>query len=376
MVSRKVLMLSSLLVAGAIVAGAQTPHAPLVNLNFKDSDGGWMAMGPDAKVTVSHDAGIALPGAGALKFDYAVTKGNFTAAFLPGALDAWTKAKSFKFRVRSDSNSMLAVSLQEQDGGRYVAMLQVTKDKWQSVELSTADFILAQDKNDPKDPDGKLDMDRVAGVSITDIAQFLIAVDNPMLQSLFDIRQGAHSLYIDSFSIGTDPISASSASVGDTIQLETFAHPQLSWISLGGMKVSRVEGKTLPGASLQADYHQTPGKPALLNRPLQSWLLTGSKVLTFDIASVQSAKLIVQLEQYDGGKYNMTVDVPGGSIPQHQKLLLSGFVRGDDSTDTDTKLHLSAVKSIAVIDITGMLEQADHDNTIWLGHLVATSSAN
>jgi len=127
----------------------------------------------------------------------------------------------------------------------------------------------------------------------------------------------------------------------------------------------------LEGLGLRADYHVKPGKPTILSHPVQSWILTGTKTLSFDIASVQPTKIIVQVEQYDGGKYNMTVDVPGGSVVQHKSLLFTGFIRGDDSTDSDTKVHLAQVKSIMFGDISGMTDQADHDNTLWINHIIA-----
>jgi hypothetical protein len=365
-----------LLAVGTALAGTQTAHPPLVNQTFKDGPEGWVGMGDTAKLSVSHDLGIALPGAGALKFDYTIAKNTFGALSLMTPLDSWTKAKSFKFRVRSDNSTLVAVTLQEQDGGRYSSIIQLPKDTWQTVELSTSDFILGQDANDPKDPDGKLDMDKVTSMSLIDIAEFLVSTDNAALTSLFNIKQGAHTLYFDSFTVGTDPIPADTASSGSTVQLETFAHPQLSWISLGGTKLSHGDGKPLTGIALRADYHQTPGKPALLNHPLPSWTFTGTKMLSFDIASAQAATLIVQLEQVDGGKYNMTIDVPAGSTPQHKKLLLDAFTRGDDSTDKDTKLHLALIKSIAIIDVSGMMTQADKDNTLWLNHLEASASTN
>jgi len=373
MVKSLIVSSSVLLAACAAVSGAQTPHSPLVNHTFKEGVEGWVAMGTTAKVGVSHESGIAQPSAGALKFDYGVGKGELNAVILQTSLDSWTKAKSIKFRVRSDSNTIFAVALQEQDGGRYGAIVQVPKDAWQTVELSTTDFILAQDPNDPKDPDGKLDMDRVTSLAVTDVAQFFVSLDNPALASMFDIKQGSHTAYFDSFVVGTEAIPANTASTGDTVQLETFAHPQLGWIGLGVTKIAKSEGKPLEGSALHAEYHQAPGKLALLNRPLQSWVLTGTKVLTFDVASAQPAKLLVQFEQYDGGKYNMTIEVPGGSVPQHKKLLLSGFARGDDSTDKDTKIHLASIKSLAVIDISGLVDKADHDNSLWINHINATS---
>ncbi len=369
--------LSSVLAVAAIGAVAQTPSAPLVNQSFKDSDGGWMAIGQSGKVSISHEPEITLAGAGALKFEYTLAKGEFSALMLPAALDAWTKAKSFKFRIRSDSNAMFAVALQEQDGGRYTAMLQVPKGSWQPVELAASDFILSQDATDPKDPDGKLDLDRVTGIAITDIAAFLLSIDNPALVSMFDIKPGARTVYLDSFSIGTAPISSSTSSAGDTVQLDSLVHPQLSWLCLGGLNLTKSAGKPLDSVGIRADYRQAGGKIFFLSRALPSWVLTGSKVLTFDIASVEPTKLIVQFEQYDGGKYNMTLDLPGGSVAQHQKLLLSAFTRADDSKDADTKIHLASVKSIAILDVTGLLDPSvSKDNSLWIGKLKATTSTN
>jgi len=372
MTNRSIRTMSSALLAGACLAGAQTPSAPLVNLSFKDSSGGWMVLGGSSKMSISHDPEIAIPTAGALKYDYAITKGEFSGLYMPIALGDWAKAKSVKFRVHADTATLLAIALQEQDGGRYVSMVQVPKDAWQPIELSTSDFILSQDPGDPKDPDGKLDMDRVTNIAIADVSQYFLAMDNQPLVNLLDIKKGNHAMYIDSFTVGTDPIPAGSASKGDEIQVETFVHPQLSWFSLGGIKLSRsVAAKPLEGPALRAEYHQTPGKPAVLSRALPSWILSGAKTLSFDVASVQPTKLIVQLEQIDGGKYNMVVDLPGGSVSQHKTLLLSGFARGDDSKDSDTKPHLALVKSLTLIDVTGMIDQSDHDTTLWINHIVA-----
>ena len=330
-----------------------------------------MTLGEAAKATISHDPLLVQPDMGALQLDYKVEKGNLSGLYMPVSLSSWAKAKSVKFRVRTDESTIIAVSLQKQDGGRFTAMVSTTKDSWQNVELSTADFVLGQDKDDPKDSDGKLDMAKVNNIAIVDVSQFFLGIDNPIFADLFSVKKGSRTLLIDQFSVGTSAIPAGIMSSGDKVQLETFAHPQISWMGLGGMKLSYVSDKPLVGKSLRADYQQKPGKPAILNRALQPWVFSGTKTLSIDVASAQPVKLIVQLEQTDGGKYNMMLDVPGGSVAQHKELLLSGFNRADDSTDSDTKLHLSLVKSLTIIDISGIQQQADHANTLWVNHLVA-----
>jgi hypothetical protein len=337
-----------------------------VNQNFKETAGGWTTVGASAKASVSHDAEITSPIAGALKLEYAITKGDFSAIYLPVISGDWARAKSIKFRVHTDANTLLAVTLQEQDGGKYLSLIQAPKDAWQTVELSTSDFILGQDPGDPKDPDGKLDMDRISNISIFDVSQFFLAIDNPGLSELLDIKKGNHALYLDSFVVSTEAVPTSAASTGDDVQIDTLVHPQIAWLGLGVSKISRSTEKPLDGPSLRVDYHQRPGKPCVITRSISSWLLTGSKTLSLDLASAQPAQLIVQLEQVDGGKYNMSVAVAGGSVVQHKKLLLSGFIRSDDSKDTETKPHLALVKSITIIDASGMISQADHDNTLWV----------
>ncbi len=363
-------IVSSLLRAAATSASAQ---APLINHTFKDSDGGWTAIGQDGKVAVSHTAGITLPAAGALKFDYQIQKGGFSAINLATPLDSLTKAKSFKLRIRTDSATLIGIVLEEQDGGRYVATCMAPKDAWQPIELATSDFILSRDPGDPVDPDGKLDMDKVHSISVFDVSEFLVQVgaDNPVLAAMLDIRKGDHTLYMDSFSIGTEAVPTSTSSLGSDVTIEAFVHPQLSWFGLGGVSLTRSSGAPIGSAGMKAAYHQAPGKIAILNRPIPSWVFVGAKTLAFDAASLKEATLNVTFEQTDGGKYNMTVVVPAGSDVKHIKLALVGFQRSDDSKDTATKINLGLIKSMNIIDLSGMISKADADNTLWVGPIHA-----
>ncbi len=369
---KTILTSMSLLAAGACLASAQTE--PLLSQTFKENDGGWVAFGGTAKTSVSHEPEITQPTAGALKFDYTIAKGDLNGLYLTTAIGSWAKARNFKLRVHADSATIIVLALQEQDGGRYVATANVPKGLWQTIELSTSDFILATDKDDPKDPDGKLDMDKVTGVGVLDMSQFFASVDNPVLAGLFDVKLGSHQLYIDSFTVGSESIPATFTSLGDDVQIDTLNHPQLSWLGLGGVKMVRTTEKPLTGASLRVDYHQTPGKPTILSHPVPSWVLTGSKVLSFDVATLKPAKIVIQLEQTDGGKYNAIVDLAGGALPTKVKLAFTEFKRSDDSKDDATAPHIALIKSILIMDASGMFESANADNTLWVNHLMASAT--
>ena len=362
---------SSVFVVVAGLAVAQTPSDPLVRQTFKETQGGWTVFGTTATLAVTHDAPVVEPGNGALKFGYSVAKGDLSALVFPTDIGSITRAKSVKFRIRTDATTMIAVMLQEQDGGRYVAMCNAPKDRWQPIELSTDDFALAQEKDDPKDPDGKLDMDRVSGIVVTDVAQMFAQSDDAGLRSLIGVKTGSHTLYIDDFTVGADPIHTSMVTAAGDIVLDTFAHPQLAWFGLGGGDLSRSSGKPLEGLAVKFDYHQTPNKISLLSKGIAPGTLTGTKSLSLDMASSQPAKLVIQVEETDGGKYNMMIDLPGGSVSNHVNLPFDAFKVADDSKDANGKLDLENIKTLLILDGSGIMDQADHDNTLWVGHVVA-----
>lgn len=351
------------------LAMAQGP-APIIQHTFADKTEGWAGIGPTAKVSVTKDVPAAPESKGALRFDYKVAAGEFNALYLPTPVDTMTNAKSLRFRLRADAPSLMAVVLQEEDGGRYVAMLNTPKDQWQPVELSTADFILSQEKNDPVDPDQKLDLNKVNAIILADVSQFF--VNDPAAAMLMDVQKGARAVYLESFSVGTDPLKPSTVSAGDDVQLDTFAHPQVGWLGLGGMTINRIEGKPLTGAGLKASYQQS-SKPAILMRGLSPWVLSGAKALKFDVASDKFAKVMVQVEEKDGGKYNTTFDVPGGAAARKVEIPFRDFLPSQDSKDANGKLDLANVKNIVFLDVTGIIGTANEPNSLYLNNLIAAA---
>lgn len=367
------MMKSSGWVAGLGLAWFAGAQEPLIQHSFKEDAAGWISIGQTAKIAIYHDPALGAPTTGALRFNYGINKGEFNALLLPTKADSLKTAKSLKFSVRADLATVLAVAIQEEEGGRYVALVHAPKDAWQPVELSIGDFALAMDKDDPKDPNGKLDLELITAIVVGDVSQFFAQSDDPALSALGGIKTGPHTLYLDDFSIGTEAVPPSTSSAGDDVRIDSFVHPQLSWFGLGGVKMSRVTGAPLEGVGLKAEYRQAPGKLAMLSRTMMPWVLTQAKTLAFDAASTNGAKLIVQVEETDGGKYNALVDVPAGSKAKHFSLPFADFKASDDSKDTDKKLDLGKVKTLTVIDVSGVTEQADRDNVLWLNNLMGVA---
>lgn len=361
--------------AGACIAWgqAQTSEAPLIKHTFSDDVANWVAIGPKSKIVVYHDPALGAPTVGAMRHNYEIAKGDFNALILPisgGSIDG---AKSLKFSVRADLSTLLVIALQEEEGGRYSALVHAPKDRWQPVELSIDDFALSMDKGDPKDPNGKLDLNLVTSLAVADLSQFFAQVEEPGAKALFDIKPGAHTLYFDDFSVTKEPLPLSTSSAGEDVRIDSFVHPQLAWFGMGAVNLSRVTGKPLEGAGLKAEYRQTKGKPVVLTRPMMPWVLTQAKSLSFDAAATQGTKLIVQVEERDGGKYNATVDVPAGSELKHFKLPFADFKPSDDSKDPNGKLDVGTIKTLNIIDATGMFSTTDQDNTLWMNNLLGVA---
>jgi len=353
-------------ILGAAMVGAQTPSDPLVKQDFKDGQGGWMTFGAAATIAVTHDAPVVSPGAGALKFGYTVKKGDMSGLVFPVTVGTLTRAKSLKFRVHADADTVVAVMLQKDGGARYIALCNAPKNSWQPIELSTDDFWLSDGPNDPKDPDGKLEMDKVSGIVVTDLAQMFAQSDDENIKGLLGIQSGSHSLFLDAFSVSPDPAPTEVKINGSDIALETFAHPQLSWFGLGGGELA-AKG----GSAILYSYHQSPGKIALITHAIPPGTLTGAKSMSIDIQSQQPARLIVQIEQTDGGKFQMPIDLEGGPMPKHSVLSFVGFKPSDDSQVKTGMADMSKVKTFTVLDASGILAQADHDNVLIVSGVVA-----
>jgi hypothetical protein len=357
-----------LALAAGMALAQQTPPAPapLIHHTFETDPAEWMGLGTTAMVSLTHDADHVKEGKGALQFDYAANKGELNALLLPIPDGTLTKMKSLHFWIRADYPTVFAVSLQEKDAGRYSAVFSAPGKTWQEVQLEPADFVLGEEANDPKDPDGKLDLDQVNSIAIADYGQIFVQTDNADLQALFHIQKGPHTLNLDEFTVSAEPISPAE---GKERMLDTPSRPQISWLGLGDVKVIRATGKPLVGPGLRADYHQSPTKIMGLLKRIPRGRLKGMDQILFTAAATKPTKLVLQLEQVGGGKYRTIVDVPGSSEAKEFSLPFTGFEMTDDSGDRNGHFTPDQVNQIVILDASGIVDGADTDNTLWINKL-------
>jgi hypothetical protein len=353
-----------------VPAGSAGPPIGLpIRQTFHVSDEGWVAMGDGAKISVATDLVKLNSVNGALKLDYSIGPGKMGLFALPVADGALTGAQSFHFAVRSDYSTNMILGMQENGGGRYMATFFVPANKWQIVELSPSDFALADGPADPKDPDGKLDLDLVQGLGVADAGALWAQANNTTLNDIFGVKTGEHSAYVADFQVGKTPLAAATA---PTDVLDTFSHPQVDWLMLGGAQGKHISGAPLAGRGIQVTYPQAPGKLAGFLRPLSAGRLTGATKLSLSLASVKATTLLLQVEEKGGGKYNTTVFVPAGAAGASTiTVSFADFKAADDSKDTNGKLDLDEVNRLMIVDVSGIKGDvtAESENTLSLGDL-------
>ncbi len=351
------------------IATAQAQNAPIVKNTFDDGVDGWQGFGQTAQVSVTHDEHNVKDGKSALQVDYGINKGEINFAMLPLPGATLTKAKAFHFWIKTDQATTCAIYLQEKDGGRYLSLFATPKDTWQKVEVAATEFLLADGENDPKDPDGKLDLDQVEGLGVADLGQLVVQAPDTPLFKAFNIKTGPHTMYLSNFVVDDTTLPSAPKPAAGELILDGFIRPQLTWLNLGGATLARSTAKPLDGPGLQASYHAAADKISVFIRPLAHGLFANADRLMFSIASAKPAKLLVQVEQTDGNKFNANISTDGKSALQQMRIPFSDFTVADDSKDTHAKLDLKLVKSVMLADISGLVDKADQDNTLWLNNL-------
>jgi hypothetical protein len=366
----------------AQVAMAQPP-VPVggidARIGFEEGRAVFQPFGDSAQLWVTREAAHVKEGRAALKFDYQLAQGQMNAAILIGEAGAAANVKSVRLWAKADYNTTLVMALQERGGGRYLALFHVPENQWQRVELRLSDFFLAEDKDDPKDPNGKLDIELVEAMAIADFNQIFVQGNNESLRKLLGLRTGAHTLYLDEVWASRDALPPTpGVDLKDTNIVDAFAAPQVGWASFGNMELRRMTVKELEdiGAvpavrerGLWAQYRQRPGSLSGISRRIPRGQLKDMAALKLTVATEKPVVLVIQLEEKSGGKYSTTVELPGESKAMDVRLANRLFTKSDDSKDDNAQLDLDQVQQILIMDASGLMAAGEGDNQLWLSDL-------
>jgi hypothetical protein len=348
-----------LFLATAALAGAQQNSGILLHQDFENQLSGWFTTGPEGAVRIVKDPGSAHAGMGALAFTYEIKPRQLAAAVLP-ATPAFARMERLRFWVKTDHSTPLGVLLSERKpgGGNYTAVVWTPANVWQEVELTPADFALADGPSDPKDPDGKLDLDQLQGIGIFDLAGFFPAPAGPPAGAA-----GPHTIWIDDFDALTGLPAPPSG-----MHIDGFDRGFLSWIAITAVDLKLAPtANPLAEPAMQASYEQTEEPFPSLVRRLSNVDLSKATRLEFDIASDKEATIAIGLETQrpgapQGPHFNLPVYPPGNREVFHVSVKLSDF-QGQGNLDP---AHL---KTLILTDASAADSGGMGRNTIWIGKL-------
>ncbi len=355
--------------------------SPLMRQDFEKDTSGWVTMGGSGNVQTTHEPANVKAGKGALEFGYTAAPKSFSAALLPLPDGAFANLKTLRFWLKTDSATAVGVMLSEKaPGGNYTALVWSPKETWQLIELTPTDFALNEGPTDPKDEDGKLDLDRLQAVGIVDVSQiFSAAKSNPDFPIAVDPHTGKHSLYIDDFE-ALDTAQPSPPTDRNAVVIDGFSHHHVDWMTLGGADLRlETSGKPVTGHAMKAVYGQNEGKYVIFIHQLGGLDLRGKNRLAFDIASEKPSQLLIAVEERlpgkgQGPRYNVDVEVNGGGKSEHREIAFGAFQADENGVaDANGKLDLDKIKTISILDISSAFTKESGTNTIWIGNIQAVS---
>jgi hypothetical protein len=367
--SVKQLMTTLGLVALSTTAFAAPPAA---STSFESDSGGWVVLNPATgqpdgadKIAVVHDAAQIKEGKGSLKYSYAIRKGSANILILPLASTASGPISSFHFWLKPDHSTSFLFAVGAKGGSRYQSVFSAKAGAWQEVSIGLSDLSPADgQKGGPKTPAA----DQIENVGIVDTNSYLIQMFGGQ-NAPIDFHEGDHSFLLSPFAAqGTELAPSPKPAVG-TYPLITTFRPQLDWMVIGGPAVEKATGSPLMAPGIKATYKQEKAKIVALMKSISADSLTGAKSIRLSAASKNTASIVVQLEEADGGKYKATLDIEGGSKLKDYKIDIAEFTQADDSKDSNNKLDLDQVVRVILVDYTALAGGAEGENILWLADL-------
>jgi hypothetical protein len=342
--------------AATLLASAQPTPEVLVHQDFETGATGWFALGAaGGSVGVTHQPGETHSGNSALAFTYEVKRGQPSVAVMP-APPALARMQHLRFWVKTDRETPVAVLLSETQpgGGNYTAWFWSPANAWQQIDLTPADFVLSDGPQDPKDADGKLDLDQLQAIGILDLASF------------FPAQPATRTLWIDDFeALGGPPPAEDSA-----MRIDNFDRGFLPWITIGDMdlKLVRADNQAdnpLHEPALEASYQQRDNPMPVLLRRIANHDLAKAVRLDFDVASDEETTLVVALEikrpgASQGPRFTLPIFPPGNREVFHVSVKLEDF-------QGQGKLDPAQLKTLIVTDPAGAGDSVGTHNRIWIG---------
>ena len=132
------------------------------------------------------------------------------------------------------------------------------------------------------------------------------------------------------------------------------------------------DGGLLPGRGMTVHYLQSSGKAVDMIRALPLGKLSGASKISFVASSLQSAILLVQLEDNNANRFSATIVLSADRVNlKALSVPLANFAPAKSAKNQSAKLDVSQIHSIEFIEVTGALQEVSPaaENTLYIGDL-------
>lgn len=366
--------------------GLQDPEKKMVISDFEGDAVEWsgLTLGEagvnpdgDSKIAITREAASVKVGKGALSWSYDITPKIVRVLALQKPMDL-SGMKSMHLWVKCSRATSVIIGLGDPSGASYQANAHCPAGAWQEIAVNLDELTVDEPA---KDPNGKLDLDQVNSITILDIGGF-IAMFLP------DVK-GSRTMMVDDIGFSSKPVATTTGAAQVTrvvpIHLvDNFESSVIRWMPIS-LELSETPKFALFEAPLAVDKDVPPGggKQSLkLSYPRKGKKIHGimrnlekvdlSKATTLDLAIKCShdGTFFVAIEEKDGSRYNMKVDLLLGDWKSFS-WPLSAFTLADDSQDENGKLDPDQIKQITIADATLLLGGGEADQVhLWLDQVL------
>ncbi len=339
---------------GALPGAAdENPPAPAeARRDAFDFEGGvldavWSALDPQAKLTITAEAGNVASGKGALEFAYPARPGVFEQMGVSGLKVERGNCLSFKLKAAAPTSVSLGV--QERGGATYQGLLYLPAGKWVPVRSRLDDLILAEGVTDAN---GRLDPAEIAGLSLADLANLPGEAGRAL-----GWKEGEQRLWLDDLAFSEDPKAPSRGRVeklGDEwlTVVEGFESDALWVLPIRQAGLRLVEGapKAAGRQALEVTYSLAKGRwVGFVTAPPGRLDVSHATKVHLWIRAALNARLVVVLEERDGTKYETSFKTLPDDKWHEATLSLEGFLVDDDAADENARLDPDQVHRVIIL---------------------------
>jgi hypothetical protein len=289
--------------------------------------------------------------------------------------------KSLRLFVKCSAATAIVFSLNERGGASYQCPVTCAAGAWQEIAVNLDEFTL----DDPaKDDNGRLDPGEIVSLHVLDIAGFV--------STLLPELKGPRTLWLDElvFSSRAVPVTTGPAQVTKVLpayRVDSFETAVIRWIPISvdfadGPKFglfqvpASIDASAPPGGgkqSLKFTYPRLATKVHGLMRGVEKVDLSKARGLDLWLKTSADGTYILNLEEKDGSRYDMKIELRAADGWKSFSFPLADFVLADDSKDENGRLDAEQIKQVLIADATGLLGGAGADAvTLWIDEVLFT----